>query len=101
MFATGTLGAVFVPLHLRFPPSNLQWVLEDTGCSVLVYSAENSDTVEMLRPRVPVRRYLQVGLPNTGARRTDMLLEELLVDQPETPIDEQVELSDPCLIAYT
>jgi fatty-acyl-CoA synthase len=101
MFAAGTLGAVFVPLHLHFPPADLAWVLQDTGCGILVYGAEATPLVEELRPQVPVREYLQVKPPAPGTAPLGRLLEELLAGQPETPIDEAVELNEPCLISYT
>jgi fatty-acyl-CoA synthase len=100
LFAAGTLGAIFVPLHLRFAPSDLAWVLQDTGCSILVYGAETAALAEQLGPQAAVRRYLRVGLPGTDGP-PGMPLDELLGSQPETPIDEAVQLNEPCLISYT
>lgn len=39
-FAAGTLGAVFVPLNTRLAPPEIQFALQDSGASVLVYSEE-------------------------------------------------------------
>ncbi|MCC9173693.1 acyl-CoA synthetase [Arthrobacter sp. zg-Y179] len=37
-FAAGTLGAVFVPLNTRLAPPEIQFALQDSGSSVLVYT---------------------------------------------------------------
>jgi fatty-acyl-CoA synthase len=101
MFAAGMLGAVFVPLHLRFSAQQLAWVLEDTTCEILVYGPAGARAVDELRPQGQVREYLRIGPAAPESDRRAGSLEELLAEQPETPIDEPVELSEPCLISYT
>ncbi|WP_026818614.1 acyl-CoA synthetase [Arthrobacter castelli] len=39
-FAAGTLGAAFVPLNTRLAPPEVQFALQDSGASALVYSQE-------------------------------------------------------------
>lgn len=39
-FATGMLGAIFVPLNTRLAPPEIQFALQDSGASALVYSGE-------------------------------------------------------------
>jgi len=45
MMACYKLGVVHVPMNPRFAPGEIQYVLEDTDASVVVYDAEIQDTV--------------------------------------------------------
>ncbi|MBN6039005.1 long-chain fatty acid--CoA ligase [Amycolatopsis sp. 195334CR] len=82
LFATASLGAVFVPVNSRLAAPELAYVLDDAGVSVLVHASP----VE-----VAARELLAVG----GARY------EEFASGPAEPPDEPVSLGDPCLIMYT
>jgi O-succinylbenzoate-CoA ligase len=63
-FATAKLGAVVVPLNWRLVADELEFILKDSGVSVLVYGSEFTDTVAELQlrgERTEVRDWVQVG----------------------------------------
>ncbi|QFU89963.1 long-chain fatty acid--CoA ligase [Amycolatopsis sp. YIM 10] len=85
LFATASLGAVFVPVNSRLAPPELAYVLDDAGVSVLVH-------VEGMAAGAPaLRERLVAGGPR---------YEEFASGTGEPP-DEPVGLGDPCLIMYT
>ncbi|WP_219508440.1 acyl-CoA synthetase [Nonomuraea ceibae] len=82
LFATGTLGAVFVPLNVRLAAPELAYVLSDCGVAALVHAPP---AAELDVPcRIPLGDY-----------------EELLAEaEPEAAV-EAVSGEDPCMIMYT
>ncbi|MEV4645197.1 long-chain fatty acid--CoA ligase [Saccharopolyspora sp. NPDC049357] len=90
LFATASLGAVFVPVNTRLAVPELAHVLTDAGVSVLVHAASAGASVD--------------------AAATPVLRERLVIDEDSyerpaggggEPLDEPVALDDPCLIMYT
>ena len=76
-FATGLLGAIFVPLNTRLAAVELRYMLEDCGASVLI---TGEGVVQEVGEQVPVSS-IELGEP--------------LVDEPDVHLDE------PALILYT
>jgi len=91
LFATGLLGAVFVPLNTRLAVPELAYNLDDSGAETLLWAAEFAGAVAELRETVKVREYVAVGDE----------YERLLEGADNTPLDEQVALDDVCMIQYT
>ncbi|GAA2073500.1 long-chain fatty acid--CoA ligase [Actinomadura alba] len=90
LFATGTLGAILVPLNFRLAGPELAYMLSDSGAHVLVHAPELTDVVTGTES--PVRaRFLIVGDD----------YEKLLAAGDATPIDEPVSHDDVCMIMYT
>jgi fatty-acyl-CoA synthase len=82
LFATASLGAIFVPLNARLAAPELTYVLEDAGVSVLVQTDTTREVeADCLRARVSVS-----GSASHGSHRHSQ---------------EPVSLEDPCLIMYT
>ena len=50
-FATAKLGAVIVPLNWRLVPDELEFILKDSGTTVLVFGAEFAANVSELQSR--------------------------------------------------
>jgi fatty-acyl-CoA synthase len=88
-FATGVLGAVFVPLNTRLAAPEIAYQLRDSGARALVHGPSHTALVDGLDVEIGTR--VEVG----GA------YEELLTASPATPIDEAVAPGDVCLIMYT
>jgi fatty-acyl-CoA synthase len=82
LFATGQLGAIFVPLNWRLAAPELAYVLSDSGAEVLL--AQAPSTVEC-------RATVELGEP----------YEALLADASTEPLDEPVDPAEPCMILYT
>ena len=91
LFATGLLGAIFVPLNMRLAAPELAHCLTDSASDVLVYTAEYADAVADLAGRTPVEHLVVVGDD----------LESLISGAASEPIDEAVTLDETFLVMYT
>ena len=88
LFATGMLGAIFVPLNTRLAGPEIAYQLDDSGASVLIHA--------------PSHTGLAAGVPGVRARvALDGGYEELLAAADDDPLDLPVALDDPCMIMYT
>ncbi|MEV5827001.1 long-chain fatty acid--CoA ligase [Spirillospora sp. NPDC052242] len=103
LFATGMLGAVFVPLNMRLTGPELAYHLTDSGSGVLVHAPEQASVVAEARDAMAgdaVPRgvaFVALAGPEPGSSG----YEELLASSSGEPIDEPVGLDDPCMILYT
>lgn len=97
LFATGALGAVFVPLNTRLAAPELAYNLSDSGSTVLVHSAEHAGTAAAAGADAPALRRVTLGPADEGA----LGYEELLTGGRTDPLDEPVAPDDPCMIMYT
>ncbi|HET9141973.1 long-chain fatty acid--CoA ligase [Actinophytocola sp.] len=52
MFATGTLGGIFVPLNIRLAAPELAYILRDSGARVLIHSPTHAGIAAELRSEV-------------------------------------------------
>lgn len=89
LFATASLGAVFVPVNTRLAAPELAFVLDDAGASVLVHTAAAGPTVDAAAGGTLHTRLV------IGGSYDD------LVAGSAAPVDEPVGPDDPCLIMYT
>ncbi|MER5208348.1 long-chain fatty acid--CoA ligase [Streptomyces sp. NPDC002825] len=95
LFATGLLGAVFVPLNTRLAVPELLHQLTDSGSEVLVHAGQPAERVTELAEATALAALLAVdGGPGAP-------YEELLAAAPAEPVDEEVGHEDVCLIMYT
>ena len=91
LFASGVLGAIFVPLNTRLAAPELAYCLADSGAAVLIHDSGRPP------PSAAVRHSIAIG-----AGAGDSLdYEGLLAGAAATPIDEAVTLDDPFMIMYT
>ncbi|MGW6708267.1 acyl-CoA synthetase [Streptomyces sp. NPDC054956] len=95
LFATGLLGAVFVPLNTRLAVPELLHQLRDSGSLVLVHAGTPEDRVAQLAAEAGLSTLFSVGPGPEPA------YEELLAAASPEPIDEEVGHEDVCLIMYT
>lgn len=86
LFATGVLGAVFVPLNPRLAAPEIAHQLQDSGARALLHSPSCAQLAGTAAP-------LTV--------ETGPAYESLLAASPTDPIDETVSLDELCLIMYT
>ena len=92
LFATARCGAIFVPLNYRLSPTEIRYMLDDSGASVLVHSEDTADLVAAAG-----------GLPDGVVIATDPAegdFEAELAEAGPSP-DTAVRLDDPCLLLYT
>ncbi|NDE60558.1 MAG: 2-succinylbenzoyl-CoA synthetase, partial [Acidimicrobiia bacterium] len=102
-FATAKLGAVIVPLNWRLVADELEFILKDSGTTVLVFGAEFSATVSELQSRgskTDVRSWLYVG---DSAAKPDFALDYVAESAKENPVEPAVTASgdDLLYIMYT
>ncbi|GAA0342123.1 long-chain fatty acid--CoA ligase [Actinoallomurus spadix] len=98
LFATGVLGAVFVPLNSRLTGPELVYQLRDSGSAVLVHADRDAETLQAVHDGAAPRAALAVGDPVHPA---DLPYDALIEAASAEPIDEEVGPGDPCLIMYT
>ncbi|MGW7567581.1 acyl-CoA synthetase [Streptomyces tendae] len=99
LFATGMLGAIFVPLNSRLTAPELTYQLTDSGSTALVHSAGHTATAAQASAGADgaVRHRITLGTAGEGA----LGYEELLVGGGTGRLDEAVAPDDPCIIMYT
>lgn len=83
-FGVGKMGAVNVPLNWRLVADELEFILTDSGCSVLVLSGEFAELAAELRSRgtTPVEHWIMVGEAGDGVLSYDELLASASTDEP-------------------
>lgn len=97
LFATGTLGATFVPLNWRLAGPELAFCLGDSASTVLIHAPEQADVVASIRSEIEGLQVVAVEGPASGAHG----YETLLSDASASTIDEEVDADEPCMIMYT
>ncbi|KDN20135.1 acyl-CoA synthetase [Amycolatopsis rifamycinica] len=90
LFATARCGALFVPLNYRLSPTEIRYMLDDAGASVLVHSADTADLVAAAG-----------GLPDGVVIATAGGGFEAEIAEGGPRPDTPVRLEDPCLLLYT
>jgi fatty-acyl-CoA synthase len=97
LFATASLGGVFVPLNWRLTAPELAYIAADCGASVLVHAPDLAATAEAV-----------AGDGTTAVRRRVALgagFEALAGSRPDAggppSLDEPVALDDPAVVIYT
>lgn len=91
LFATVSLGAIFVPLNVRLAPPELRHSLTDSGAVLLVHDAMLADAGSVAAAGTAVRELLEVGPAYEAA------IEGEDAAAPTFPSA----LEDPALIIYT
>jgi fatty-acyl-CoA synthase len=97
LFATGTLAAVFVPLHIRLAPQDLVHVLNHSGCKAVVFGPEAEPIISQIRKGINTESFISVG---EGHGHTPGLA-SLIDGAPSVRIEETVGLDDLAILAYT
>jgi fatty-acyl-CoA synthase len=91
LFATGMLGAVFVPLNTRLAAAEIAYQLHDSGARALFHAPICADLIGPDAPTLTV----EVG------REYEDMLAAAPTTAPTTAIDEPVTLDDTCIVMYT
>jgi len=99
-FATTATGAIFVPLNTRLSGTEIRYMLDDCGASVLVHSADTDALVGAALP-------LPAGVRHVLALRPESSPVDGLDYEAEIAAGERdgalpaVSLDDPCTLLYT
>lgn len=98
LFASGLLGAIFVPLNARLTGPEVAYCLQDSGTSVLIHSEELTEVGLAAAQRAGCdRRVVVDGDPDAGASG----YEDIIASADTHRIDLPVAHDDPCFIMYT
>jgi acyl-CoA synthetase (AMP-forming)/AMP-acid ligase II len=90
LFATGQLGAVFVPLNWRLAAPEVAHQLSDCAARVLIFAPTHTATVAQVRESVDVRP-ISIG----------DAYEQILAPPGVATADERVDPEETCMILYT
>ena len=96
-FASGVLGAIFVPLNIRINPSELGYILNKAGCKILIYGNNTRRTVEVLKTHVEIPIYIALNEDTSD----DLILNDLIATQSDSLIDEVISPEETALISFT
>lgn len=98
LFATASIGAIFVPLNTRLAAPEIQFALEDSGATTLVLNEELRDLARAGSWPTGVTRRIVVEGPADSAVEE---YESVLASGAATPVDAEVSIDDPAIILYT
>ncbi|MFC0582855.1 acyl-CoA synthetase [Micrococcoides hystricis] len=118
LFATTSLGAIFVPLNTRLVPAEIAFALKDSGASVLIFSRVleglavlahrqlSTETEDVTEPSLGLLIAVNDGEPVDYARPDDspeiLQYEDFLASSAGAEHrDVPVALEDPAVILYT
>lgn len=91
LLGAARLGVVLVPLNVRLSPVELQYQVQDAGCTALIYGEEFAERLPEWLPGTPVARALRLGAEYA----------ERLALAPAEPVPDAAGGADPLLIIYT
>lgn len=97
MVAANAIGAIFVPLNFRLTGEELSFIIGDAGVHTLVVDPELMPVIAAVKDRLPVRRYLCVGVAHEGSEGT----EEVIAGAGELAEVVFMDAHDTLLIMYT
>ena len=98
LLAAGVLGAIFVPLNARLTADEVEYILQDSGSSILIHSSELSDIATQAAEAMNLRTRVLLDGPRVEGASD---YERTIADAATTRIDEPVGLDDSCFIMYT
>ncbi len=94
LFGAGQLGAVWVAVNARLAADEVQFVLNDSGASVVVHTAGLEPAPDLKVCCPTVRHWIPLTAKPEG-------WDALLSSEPPDALDERVSLDDLCLLMYT
>jgi acyl-CoA synthetase (AMP-forming)/AMP-acid ligase II len=101
--ACAKLGLVVVPLNWRLVPDELEFILKDSGSTVLIFGGEftaNVDELYARGPKTDISKWLYVG-PDGNCPKYARSFSELTKAAPATPVNITAGEDDTLYIMYT
>jgi fatty-acyl-CoA synthase len=99
IFAIARTGAIAVRLNWRLMPAELNFILNDSGTTLLLFDGDLADKIEGIRDGIPVKRYVVRG-DASAAEGWAEPLEEFLHGELSTSFPE-LNPDDPACLMYT
>ncbi|WP_331755754.1 long-chain fatty acid--CoA ligase [Streptomyces sp. NBC_01643] len=99
-FTAGRLGAVFVPLNTRLSPDEIEYMLADSGATVLVHAPETAALAAAADPRA-AGVCTVISLAGTSPVSATVDYDTLVATEHPPRRQADVAMADPALILYT
>lgn len=100
IMAAAKLGTILVPLNWRLAPTELAFMLNDSGAETLLFHPELTDLANSVKDKTGLKRRIILGTEETaGAKAYEPLL-ETQTDEEAKP-DVAPDLDTPHIIMYT
>ncbi|MGY1738277.1 acyl-CoA synthetase [Geodermatophilus sp. SYSU D00684] len=99
-FATWLLGAIAVPLNYRLSGTEIRYMLEDAGATVLVHSSDTDALVAAAAPLPEAVRSV-LAVHSVGSPAGVLDYETEIASGPALDPEPPVGLDDPALLLYT
>ena len=100
-YAAAKLGIVVVPLNTRLTPSELSFILSDSGASVMFYGAECAGLVDGIKANKDHPLGIETWIQVHAGAGDDQSLDDLLAKAPETEPEAVAGGDDNLFIMYT
>src|SRR5690625_1742528 len=100
LYACGALGAIWVPINARLTVAEAEYLVQDSGASVVIHGRDHGGHADELRARsARVSAWVAAEPPREGGAES-LDYEQVLAAASAGPRDVPVGLDDPCLIMY-
>jgi acyl-CoA synthetase (AMP-forming)/AMP-acid ligase II len=97
--AIQSLGAIPVPMNLRYVASEMEFLLNNSDSKVFIFDDDLMEELQKIRDKIPNVKHLIHDGPNTPS---DMLNYNVIIDQAKDKMNKvDLKTSDVCVIIYT
>lgn len=100
-FAVAKLGAVTVPINFRLAAPEIQYILKDSGASLVFYSPAFRETVKQASAETCVRELVEVPDAAQRASGGPSAFEDLVTSGDTARVVRTVTHDDLCVLMYT
>lgn len=99
-FATGKLGAIYVPYNIRLSPEELKQLINEETPRVLIYEDLFKDLVDGIKPYIPIKNY--VAITEMNKNTSDLNYEVIMNYADNSPFRcQDLRIEDIHLILHT
>jgi acyl-CoA synthetase (AMP-forming)/AMP-acid ligase II len=96
LYGAAKSGVITVLLNWRLTGSELSYILNDSGASLLIYDADFASMVDQIRPLISATRFIR-----KGGQGTDPEFEAVLAESSDSEPNYVGGGNDACVIMYT
>lgn len=100
-FAIAKLGAIAVRLNFRLAEEELEYILKDSGCTVLCFDASLADKLANIRSVIPVHEFICLSSNEKHVPDWAHDWQVLLDGEAAFTYQHNIDKSDPVMLMYT
>lgn len=100
-FAIAKVGGVAVRLNFRLETEELEYILNDSGSTVLCFNTNLAERLEPIRDRVPVTAFIALETDDTPVPKWAKCWQALQQGDPQFTFRPTIAPSDPVMLMYT